>query len=195
MSKMGQKWVKNVIIMTSLPRYDPTEVDPHSIKAKLNNFGNSIYTSLWMQKGCPKNLMIYDQNLECNGGLRQKRFGSPGIVDKNGKPWDGIHMRGRLAVTHYTDSIIRILSGTAALPVHLSKSKSNFHKSCPQTLYQQGYQRNNRKDDRNQSRVGNNYTHGQTWKKSNNYGHRNQGNSQHYGSNVRVSNRFETLGN
>ena len=126
----NQKELKTVIILTSLPRYDPLEVDPNSIKAKLNNFGNSLYSTLWMQRGCPKNIMIYDQKLDCNGVLREKRFGIPGIVSQNGKPWDGTHMRGHQAMRHYTNSVARIFGAHfSGLSIDWSKnpSESNYH--------------------------------------------------------------------
>jgi hypothetical protein len=135
-----EKDLKDVIIITSLPRYDPEEVDPCSIKAKLNQFGNSIYTSLWMQRGCPKNIVIQDQKLDCYGDLKQKRFGNPEAVTPDGKPWDGIHMRGRLAVRHYTNSVVKIFAAHfRQMSIDWSVSQSdnrNYHKMCPQTNYQ-----------------------------------------------------------
>ena len=92
-------------------------------------------------------------------------------------------MRGRMAVTHYTDSFIRMLSGRVP-----DKSKSKFHEAYPQ----QRYQPNNRRANIYQNRRENIDLHGQTWKKSDNSGSRNQGNPQQYGSNIRVSNRFDT---
>ena len=47
------KSLKKVIIVKSLPRFDPIDQDPSSIKSKLNQFGNSLYDSMWMNKGCP----------------------------------------------------------------------------------------------------------------------------------------------
>ena len=126
--------LKKVIIVKSLPRYDPSTVDPNCLKAKLNQLGNTVYTSMWMERGCPENIVIEDQHMECHGPLRIKRFGNPGLVGYDGKPWDGIHMRGRLAVRHYTNSFIRILSISPQTKTNLDEQ--TFHSSCPQTQYQ-----------------------------------------------------------
>ena len=102
--------MKKVIILKSLPRYDSARTDPNSIKNKLNQIGNTFYDTLWMQSGCPSNIQIADQNLDCQGPLRRKRFGNPGQVGRDGKLWDGIHMRGAVAAQHYTNSLVRIIS-------------------------------------------------------------------------------------
>ena len=186
--------LKKVIILKSLPRYDPSAVDPSSIKAKLNQFGNTLYTSMWMEKGCPKNIEIEDQNMECHGPLRLKRFGNPGLIGHDGKPWDGIHMRGRLAVRHYTNSIIRILSELA--PIKIRLAQQDYHSSCPQTQYQSRHLYNHKGADnfQYQQRRGFNYRHTQT-QHTGSFGENRQFNSQHYGYNVGVSNRFSHLGN
>ena len=59
--QLAQKSLKNnpslkkVIIVKSLPRFDPSTVDPNSVKSKLNKFGNTLYDSMWVKNGCPKN--------------------------------------------------------------------------------------------------------------------------------------------
>ena len=132
--------LKKVIIVTSPPRYDPE--DPNGIKAKLNHFGNSIYTSLWMQKGCPGNISIQDQKLDCQGELRGKRFGNPVPHILNGKPFDGIHLRGKLGSRHYTNSMARIFANCfPGIQINWRANQSrdsNYHNSCAQTNYQQG---------------------------------------------------------
>ena len=77
--------LKKVIILKSLPQYDSVEKDPSSIKTKLNQYGNSLYNSIWMKNGCQKDIIIIDQQLECQGPLRQKRFGNPGFNGHDGK--------------------------------------------------------------------------------------------------------------
>ena len=52
--------LKKVIIVKSLPRYDPLNLDQHSVKSKLNQFGNTLYDTLWMSNGCPENILIAD---------------------------------------------------------------------------------------------------------------------------------------
>ena len=131
--------LKNVIIVTSLPRYELEENDPNGLKSKLNQFANTLYTSLWMQKGCPENISIHDQNLNCLGKLRMKRFGNPGQFNPNGKPFDGIHMRGAMGVRHYTNSMTRIFAMQfPSLIIEWNPSQSqlsNYHDTCPQSEY------------------------------------------------------------
>ena len=103
--------------------------------------------------------------MECSGQLRIKRFGNPGYIGHDGKPWDGIHMRGRLAIRHYTNSVIRILSDICQ-----TKSKSPqqpFHSTCPQVESRQ--QRNYRTAEsfQSQRKYKNNYWHKQTPKAGN----------------------------
>ena len=74
------------------------------MRSKLSEFGNRLLDDIWLTKGCPKNIMIGQQTLECQGDLRISRFGYP-----SDKRYDGIHMRGKLAVQHYTGSVINVL--------------------------------------------------------------------------------------
>ena len=179
--------LKKVIILKSLPRYDSFGSDPSSIRSNFNQFGNSQYTNLWLEKGCPENIVIADQHMECNGQLRTKRYGNPGLVDHCGKPWYGIHIRGH----HYTNSVIRI------------PSDQSPHSTCPQTQYQTR-QETMYKDADNfqfQQNPRNNYWRDHTQKKGN-YGRQNTGDNvayQTHGSQYDygdgVSNRFTTQGN
>ena len=52
------KDLKKVILVTSMPRYDPVEKDPFSIKEKLNKFGNSGNHNMWMRKDALKKLAL-----------------------------------------------------------------------------------------------------------------------------------------
>ena len=92
-----------VAILTRLPRYDLSDADPNSIKNKLSEYGNNVLKNLWVKNGCPKNIVICDQNLGCFGELRKKRYG---VLEH--PEYDGIHMRGPLAEHHYTNSVLRI---------------------------------------------------------------------------------------
>ena len=136
----NDKDLKKVIIVTSLPRYDSKDSDPHAIKSKLNQYGNSVYTSLWMQRGCPSNISIQDQKLDCQGELRGKRFGNPGEPNNDGKPWDGIHLRGWLGSRHYTNSVAKIFANCfPAMKIDWTANQSgdgNYHKTCAQASYQ-----------------------------------------------------------
>ena len=137
-----------------------------------------------MKSGCPANIQISDQKLDCQGPLREKRFGNPGLIGPDGKPWDGIHMRGRMAIRHYSNTMIRIIDELSP------KKKDNFHQSCPQTIYQQNsndgnYQYQNRRY-RNTEYSGNRqpkkmYTNGRYSAGSN---------AKYYEYNTTVNNRF-----
>ena len=96
--------LENVVILKRIFRCDTMVNDPGQIRNKLSEYGNRVLDDIWLTKGCPKNIMIGQQTLECQGDLRISRFGSPS--DKN---YDGIHMRGKLAVQHYTGSVINVL--------------------------------------------------------------------------------------
>ena len=125
--------------------------------------------------------------------LRTKRFGNPGEIGSDGKPWDGIHMRGRLAARHYTNSIIRIM-----LPSARGKNSSipqDYHLTCPQTMYQNNKRNNIKRADRNQYYSA---TKGNYWaRQTNTQSYRSNGRQDmnNYQYNVGVSNRFGFLGN
>ena len=85
-------------------RSDSLKNDPAQIKHHLSEYGNRVLDDLWLSKGCPKNIKIMKQDLDCKGELRMSRFGAP-----SSKGYDGVHMRGKLATQHYTRSVIDIL--------------------------------------------------------------------------------------
>ena len=198
--------------MKSLPRYDSVETDPHGIRSKLNQFGNSLYETLWMQNGCPQNIVIADQHLECQGPLKNKRFGNPVHQGLDGKPWDGVHMRGPLAKRHYTNSLRRILaenlpSSDWSKDYQSSDWSADYHKTCAQTRYQARQRKQQNLRDYHHSQRGSpsyrheNRRHINRYPGSYNYNHtqgntRQEYNADYYGNyNVRVSNRFNQLGN
>ena len=96
--------LEKVVIFKRMFRCDPIKDDPTQIKNKLSEFGNSVLDDLWLSKGCPKKINIVQQSLECSGDLLTDRFGSP--MERG---FDGIHMRGKMAVQHYTGSVINAL--------------------------------------------------------------------------------------
>ena len=176
-SLKNNKSLQRVIIIKSLPRYEPKNVDTNSIKSNLNQFGNSIYNNLWMESGCPSNIIIKDQHMDCQGPLREKRFGNPGQIGSDGKVCGMIHMRGRLAVRHFTNSYIRILS-ECLHPQDNYKSDNYQH------------QRGNHGYRQTQGRQ--NHSRGQAQHRE---GHGRQNGYQQNSGHVRVSNRFANLGN
>ena len=98
------KDLENVVILKRMFRCDTLLNDPAQIKAKLSDFGNRVLDDIWLTKGCPKNIRIVQQELDCQDELRISRFGFP-----SAKGYDGIHMRGKMAVQHYTGSIVNVL--------------------------------------------------------------------------------------
>ena len=118
--------LKKVIILKRMFRCDTIKADPSQIKEKLSEFGNRVLDDLWLSKGCPKNIVVAQQHLEFEGNLRIQRFGLP-----SAKNYDGIHMRGKMAVQHYTGSLINILlnnlpnlNGPLKTPVNISQQQS-----------------------------------------------------------------------
>ena len=91
--------LRKVIILKRIYRCD------NNIKESLSQFANSVYDDYWRKRGCPSNIVIADQKLQCDGNLRMQRYG-----DGNLNNYDGIHMRGRLATQHYTKSMIDVFT-------------------------------------------------------------------------------------
>ena len=92
----------------------------------MSEFGNRVLEDMWLTRGCPKNIVITEQHLECDGDLKNARFGL-----QSAKDYDGIHMRGKLAVQHYTGSVINVLLDnlpelkvSPTLPVNLTQPSS-----------------------------------------------------------------------
>ena len=71
----------------------------------MSEFANTVYDDIWVSRRRPSNIHIMDQNLKCEGDLLSKRYGSP-----HGRSFDGVHMRGELAVQHYTRSMIDVFT-------------------------------------------------------------------------------------
>ena len=61
--------------------------------------------------------------LECEGDLRLSRYGLPSAKD-----YDGIHLRGKMAVQHYTGSLINVLLDNLPELKLASKTEANLPK-------------------------------------------------------------------
>ena len=101
--------------------------------------------------------MIKDQKLDCQGDLRSKRFGNPG-EKMDGKPWDGIHLRGRLGSRHFTNSMANIFAASfPGIQINWSANQSGdsfSHNTCAQANYQRRHfttSRTNRRNNGNYS--------------------------------------------
>ena len=96
--------LENVIIFKRMFRCDIQRNDPAQIKNHLSKHGNRVLDDIWLSKGCPQNIKIVQQGLNCNEELRSSRFGHP-----TAQGYDGVHMRGKLSVQHYTGSVLNAL--------------------------------------------------------------------------------------
>lgn len=96
--------LEKFIIIKRIFRCDTLESDPNQLKLELSEYANRVLDDIWISKECPKNIQLVKQNLDCSGDLRFQRFGSP-----SNSGYDGIHMRGSMAIQHYTGSLIQCL--------------------------------------------------------------------------------------
>ena len=118
-----------VVIMKQIPRYDPLEVDPLSLKASLSLLFNNTLANLWMASPEKHRIFIGNHNIECNGVIREARYRHT----KSGK-LDGIHLLGSSGMKSYTLSVLNIFRNA-----QITSADYDFHQSCPQ------FQRQNRK--------------------------------------------------
>ena len=116
--------LKKVIIMKQIPRYDPTNVDPLSLKAALSILFNNTLTRLWMESPFKEKMFIGNHNIECNGSIREARYRHT----KSGK-FDGIHLYGSSGRKAYTKSVLNILKSAKV-------TRPGFHGYCAQFAFQ-----------------------------------------------------------
>ena len=130
--------LKKVVIMTMIPRYDKNEEDPHKLKPALSNVFNAELFQTWLNSPLKHKIFIGSHELECSGGIREARYGN-----LRHPRHDCIHMVGVSGCNAYTKSVINILKTASVIPSHVStdipasSSSSEYHKTCPQTRYQQ----------------------------------------------------------
>lgn len=113
-----------VIIMKQIPRYDPLEVDPLSLKPSLSLLFNKTLTKLWMDSSLKDKIFIGTHNIECNGAIREARYRHT----KSGK-FDGIHLYGSSGRKAYTRSVLNILQSAKI-------TSPSYHGSCEQFIHQ-----------------------------------------------------------
>ena len=124
-----QPTLAKVVIMKQIPRYDPLDVDPLSLKASLSLLFNNTLANLWMESPDRHRIYIGNHNIECNGAIREARYRHT----KSGK-LDGIHLLGSSGMKSYTLSVLNIFRNA-----QLTSADYDFHQTCPQ------FQRQNRK--------------------------------------------------
>ena len=128
------KNLEKVIILKRIFRCDLPKDDPSQIKSRLSEFGNRVLEDIYLSKGCPSNISITNQPLECQGDLRVARYGYP-----TSRNYDGVHMRGKQAVQHYTGSIVNVLLETLPNINSQPGSYANVTKNTPQPRSQPGH--------------------------------------------------------
>ena len=121
----------NIILMKQIPRYDPSDVDPLSLKPALSQLYNNTLTDEWMNSQYKDRIMIGTHDIECSGAIQQARYRET----RSGK-FDGIHMFGPSGRKFYTLSVLNIFKYCKIL-----SSEYEYHQSCPQYKYQES-QRN-----------------------------------------------------
>ena len=121
-----QPSLKSIIILKQTPRYDPSEVDPLSIKPMLSHLFNNTLMELWMNSSLKHKIHVGNHNIDCSGAIQAARYRHT----KSGR-FDGVHLYGASGNKAYTKSVINILKSAA-----LISSNTDFHMSCPQYKYQ-----------------------------------------------------------
>ena len=121
-----QPTLSKVIIMKQIPRYDPSDVDPLSLKPSLSLLFNNTMTNLWMESPYKEQIFIGNHNIECNGAIREARYRQT----KSGK-CDYIHLWGSSGSKTYTLSVLHILRAA-----NVTSSEQHFLQACAQYKYQ-----------------------------------------------------------
>ena len=111
--------------MKQIPRYDPTSVDPNSIKAALSQLFNVTLVQLWLGSTLKDRLSIGTHSLECHGGIRDARY-------RYGKKYDGIHMFGPSGRKSYTESVLNIIKSNGNIKNSPPKYFRCFHQAADQ---------------------------------------------------------------
>ena len=118
--------LEKVILLKQIPRYDPVNVDPLSIKPALSQLYNNTVTDLWMQSNMKDKLVIGNHNIDCTGSIKEARYRET----KTGR-FDGVHMFGSSGQKAYTLSVLNILQSA-----EITSPEFDFHQSCPQYSFQ-----------------------------------------------------------
>ena len=118
--------LKKVVIMKQIPRYDPSHVDPLSLKPTLSILFNNTLTELWMESPYKQKIYVGNHNIECTGAIKESRY----MHTKSGK-YDGIHLYGSSGKKAYTLSVLNILQAA-----NVTSSEHDYHLSCAQFKYQ-----------------------------------------------------------
>ena len=121
-----QPSLEKVVIMNQIPRYDPVESDPLSLKQAQSQLFNNTLTEEWMNCTDKSRILIGAHNFECTGAIKESRYRET----KTGK-YDGVHLYGSSGRKAYTNSVINILEAA-----NLISEDYLHHQTCPQAKYQ-----------------------------------------------------------
>ena len=119
--------IKIVIFMKQTPRYDPTDVDPLSLRPALSQLFNNTLVEEWMNSPMREKMFVGSHNIECSGSIQAARYRHT----KSGR-FDGLHLYGASGSKAYTKSVLNILQSASLL-----SEDYVFHRSCPQAKRQQ----------------------------------------------------------
>ena len=111
--------------MNYITRYD------NKIKAELSKYSNNALDKLLVTKGCSNKIVIGEQDLECENDLRTLRYGYSHYQN-----YDGIHLKGKLAVQHMTMTYVNML--TNIFP-HLKEPAKQVQRQLDSFYHLTGY--------------------------------------------------------
>ena len=94
--------LQKTIIMKQIPRFDPKDKDPHSVKSALSLLFNDTLVQLWLGSPHKNRILIGNHSLDCVGAVRDARY-------RNKNQYDGIHMMGVSGLKAYTESVLSII--------------------------------------------------------------------------------------
>ena len=89
--------LKSVIIMKQIPRYDPSVIDPLSLKPVLSQVFNKTLVEEWINSPHKERIFIGTHNIECSGAVQLARYKHT----QTGR-FDGVHLYGPSGSKAYT---------------------------------------------------------------------------------------------
>ena len=122
--------LEKVTILEHAPRFDEKNIDPLGLKSHLAKFANSTLGQLWMTSPMKGRIMIGKHTLDCPDEAFLDRY-----RDENSLKYDGVHMYGSWGRHAFSLSLKNIFK-VAIREIEPAQSVQSYHKSCPQTMYQ-----------------------------------------------------------
>ena len=111
--------------MKQTPRYDPSRVDPCSLKPVLSELFNRTLVQCWMASEQKNKIHVGSHNIDCTGSIREASYRDT----KTGR-FDGLHLYGSSGQKAYTNSVLNILKMANMVDPNFD------HNDCPQAKYQ-----------------------------------------------------------